>query len=214
MAVKAIYTHLDGQSNELRNWSGEKLAVDPTGGDLYTGRQWFNTAENKLKFYDGTAVQTVASLADITSIGQFQGTFDASAGVPSTTLDSSAIVAGDYWRVATAGTIAGIGGDDVLEVGDLVFANVAAASAAADFAAVQANLDLPADLGQVEEVALANLPANTATAVPSSFTNMNVVQVFNSADEEIEVCIAGPITARTLESNQALTGLKVQVVGS
>ncbi|MEO0331812.1 MAG: hypothetical protein AAF223_09020 [Bacteroidota bacterium] len=210
-----MYVHLDGNQNELQNWSLEKLGTDPTGGDLYEGRIWENTGDNSVRYYDGTAVQTLATLEDLTSIGNFQGVHDASGGaVPSTTADGSAIVAGDFWRVSVAGTIVGIGGDDVLEVGDLIFANIPAATAAADFTAVQANLNLSGALAQVEEVTLATLPASTPTAVPTTFTNAYNIQVFDSADEEIGVKIAGPTTAPTIESNQALANLKIRVSGN
>lgn len=214
MAEKNIYQHLNGNGNELRNWSGEKLAADPTGGDLYAGRMWFNTTDNKLRFYDGTTVQTVVTAEDLASIGEFQGGFDASAGVPTTTLDGDTIRAGDYWRVTVPGTISGIGGDDVLEVGDLVYALADGASTAAQFTAVQANLNLGSNLAQVEEVTIGTLPANTATAVPTTLTNVYSIQVFDSTNMEIGVCIAGPTTAPTIESSVALTGVLVRVVGN
>ena len=215
MASEKYYKNLDGQGNELQNWSLEKLAADPTGGGLYQGREWYNTTDNTVKFYDGTSVQTVATLAELTKIGAFQGTHDASGGlVPVVTLDGSAISAGDYWRVSVAGTIVGIGGDDVLEVGDLVYANIDSAAVAADFTAVQANLNLSANISQVEEVVLAALPANTATAIPTTFTNVYSIEAYDSANEKIELCIAGPTTAPTAESSAALTNVNFRVVGN
>jgi hypothetical protein len=215
MADKNVYTHLIGNKNELRDWAIENLASDPTAGGLYTGRVWFNTTDSKLRGYNGTAVVTYATLADITAIGTFQGVHNPSAGaVPSTTLDGSAIVAGDFWRVSAVGTIAGILGADALEIGDLIFANIAGASVAADFTAIQVNLSLPGNIGQVEEVTLASLPANTVTAIPTTFVNAYNVQAFNSSNEEIQLKIAGPITAPTAESNQALTNIKFRITGN
>lgn len=214
MATEKYYKNLDGQGNELQNWSLEKLAADPTGGDLYQGREWYNTTDNTIKFYDGTAVQTVATLAELTKIGAFQGTVDASAGLPTTTLDGSPIAAGDYWRVSVAGTIVGIGGDDVLEVGDLIYANIDAAAVAADFTAVQANLNLSGNISQVEEVTLASLPANTATAVPTTFTNVYSIEAYDSTDMKIHLCHAGTTAAPTVESNVALTNIKFRIVGN
>ena len=212
MAEQKIYTHLDGNKNELRNWSIEKLAADPTGADLYAGRFWENAGT--IKYFDGTAVKTVATLAGLTSIGTFQGAFDASNGIPTTTLDGSPIVAGDYWRVGTAGVIAGIGADDNLEIGDVVFATAAAAAAAADFTAVQANMSLGADLAMVAEATVATLPAATATAIPlSGLTEVYSIEVYNAANERIQVCVEGPKTAPTIEASEALTSLTVRMVG-
>ena len=54
--------HLLGGKNELRNWSFEKLASDPSPGpDLYAGRFWLNTTSNEIKYYDGTTIQPVGS---------------------------------------------------------------------------------------------------------------------------------------------------------
>lgn len=214
MAITQYYKTLNGNQNELVNWSGEKLAADPTGGDLYTGRMWYNTVSKKFKFYDGTAVQTIPTLEDLTAIGNFQGVHDASGGlVPSTVVDGSSIVAGDYWRVSVAGTITGIGGDDVLEVGDLIYAIADGATLAAQFTAVQTNLALSGNLAQVEEVAIANLAANTATAVPTTFTDVYSMEVYNSANEKIELSEAGPSTAPTVEASEALVAITIRVVG-
>lgn len=215
MANKNYYVNSLGNGNELRDWSLEKVAADFTGGDLYTGRQWYNTTTNQIKYYDGTTVQTIATLEELTKIGNFQGVHDASGGlVPSATLDGSAIVAGDFWRVSVAGTIVGIGGDDVLEIGDLIYANVDGAAVAADFTAVQVNLNLPSNLSQVEEVTLAALPANTVTTIPTNFSNAYNIQAFNSANEEITLCIAGPTTAPTAEASEALTNVRFRITGN
>ena len=49
--------------NELLNFAIEKVVADPT--DLYTARAWFNTTENKIKYFDGTVVQV---LVDVTTL--------------------------------------------------------------------------------------------------------------------------------------------------
>ncbi len=216
MAQKSFFIDLNGNGNQLINWRGENLAADPTGGDLTLGRYWYNTTDNVLKYYDGTSVQSVATLNDLADIGRLIGVVDASGGfanLPTTRPDGSAIQAGDYVRVSVAGTIVGIGADDNLEVGDLVFAIVDSPATAADWTAIQANLNLSGNLAQVEEVALTTLAANTATAVPTTLTNVYSLQVFDSANEEIGVKIAGPSTAPTVESNSALSNITIRVVG-
>lgn len=215
MATENIYKNLDGNRNELKNWSLEKLAADPTGADLYLGRQWMNITDNALRYYDGTDVQTVATLAELSKIGTFQGVHAADGGlVPSSTLDGSDIAAGDFWRVSVAGTITGIGGDDTLEVGDLIYALSDEASTAADFTAVQVNAELPAGIASTEEVTLAALPANTPTGVPTTFNNVFSVEVYDSGNEMIGLHHAGTISAPTVESSAALTNVTFRVVGN
>lgn len=211
-----MYKGLGGNQNILSNWKGDVFtnATLPSGSDLYLGRlPWYNSDEKRFQHFDGTAIQTIVTKEDLTKIGNYQGVFDASAGVPDTTLDGSSIVKGDFWRVGTAGTISGIGGDDVLEIGDIVFANADGASNASDFDAVQANLNLPTNLAQVEEITL-DLTADTATACMGSFTNVYHVQCFDSSDAEIGLEIEGPTTARTVKSSDALTGVKLVLTGN
>ena len=210
-----FYSAINAHKNEIQDIKWEVLATDPTGGDLYEARFWYNSTDKRFRFYDGTSVLSAATLTDLASIGAFQGVHDASGGaVPATRTNGDPIVAGDFWRISVAGTIAGIGGDDALEVGDLIFANISGTPAAADWTGVQVNLDLPATLAQVEEVTLATLTANTATAVPTTFTNAYSVQVFDSSDNEIILDIAGPSTARTVEASEALSNIKIVIVGN
>ena len=214
MGVEKIYKSLDGQGNELQNWSGEKLASDPTGVGLYQGRQWFNTTDNVFRYYDGVRIQTVVTLEELTKIGTFQGVQDATLGVPTNTIDGTAIVAGDFWRVSVGGTITGIGGDDALEVGDLIYALVDGASSASDFTAVQANLDLTNNIGQVEEVTLASLPANTPTAVPTTFTSAYSIEAYDSSNNRIGLCFTGSVTSPMVESSATLSNVIFRVVGN
>ena len=209
-----ILKHLDGDGNQLKNWSGEVLAADPTGAGLYEGRIWYNSVSLKYKYYDGTNVQTFATADDVTKINDYHGDFDASAGVPTTTNDSSPIVAGDTWRVGTAGTIVGINGADVLEIFDLVIANVDGASAAADFTGYQVNLDMPLDVARTAEVTMSLLADTpTAIALPTGWTEIHLVQCYTSADIACFPAVRGTVTARTLESSSALVGIKVVISG-
>lgn len=215
MATKSVYVNLDLQQQELRNVSLEKLSTDPTGGDLYEGRIWYNTTDDRVKYYDGTAVKQVAELDDLEIFGALVGTHDASTGIPTAGSGvAGAIRQGDYWIVTTAGTIAGLSGaSTVLSVGDFLFAATDGAATAADFYGVQTNLDIPASIPQVEEVTLSSLPANTATAIPTTFTNVYSIEAYDSSNNKIELCIAGASTAPTAESNVTLTNVNFRVVG-
>lgn len=60
--ARLFLTNLDLNGNQLTKVRAEMLAADPTGGDLYEGRFWFNTTDDVLRYYDGTAVVTVGKL--------------------------------------------------------------------------------------------------------------------------------------------------------
>lgn len=73
--AKLFLTSIDMNGNEVKGLRCEILAADPTGGDLYEGRLWFNSTDNFLKYYDGT---------DVIEIG-------ASTGVETLTVDDATI---------------------------------------------------------------------------------------------------------------------------
>lgn len=55
--VKLILVHEDHAGNEIRGLRFEILAADPTGGDLYEGRAWYNSTSDQYKGYaNGTVV--------------------------------------------------------------------------------------------------------------------------------------------------------------
>jgi len=75
--------------------------------------------------------------------GTFVGGFDASFGALPTTGSgtSGAIDKGDYWKVTVAGTITGLSPNADLKPGDVLYAAISGASVAADFFAIQGNID-------------------------------------------------------------------------
>ena len=129
---------------------------DPTAsspGDISDVTLNTTTSEIFQKQIDGTW----ESQGFITS-SQYKGTFDASAGVPT----APTIKAGCFWIANVAGTITGIGGNDNIEVGDMVIALVDSASAAADFTAIQTNID-PNDFASASALATLQTQVNTNT---------------------------------------------------
>lgn len=89
---------------------------------------------------DYTDTQIAALESTIADLGVLVGGFDASSGALPTTGsgESSAIDKGDYWKITVAGTLSGIG---QLKVGDVLIASINNASVAADFFALQNNVD-------------------------------------------------------------------------
>jgi hypothetical protein len=62
--ARKFLTHLDMQGNQILNAAFEKLATDPTTGN-FEGRIYYNTADDLLKVYDGTAWISVGAITDI-----------------------------------------------------------------------------------------------------------------------------------------------------
>jgi len=62
--AKRFLTHVDLAGNQILNAAFEKLTTDPTTGN-FEGRIYYNTVSDTLKFYDGTAWQSVGDQIEI-----------------------------------------------------------------------------------------------------------------------------------------------------
>ncbi len=222
--AKLFHVDIDLDLNQLKNAVADSLATDPVSP--VEGQFWFNTTDNLLKFYDGTAIKVVADRAWVTSeinkLERIQGSFDASSGMlpvagDKTQGDLTQIVAGDYWIISVAGTIAGIGGDDVLAIGDKLQYVGGGAATPANWVGIQTNLN-DANIGNVKgEKQTVNLVANTPLNVnAASIANIHSIQVYKSTGEEIIVDIEklGGANQRTLTSKKSLTGVVVEMTGT
>lgn len=217
MAVKNVYVDLNLNGQEIRQASFEILAADPVT-NLFDGRMYYNSADQRVKYYDATASgwKTVAKLEDLEQFSTLVGGYDASGGaVPQVgSGDASAIRQGDRWYINVAGTIAGLtAGGGPLEVGDLLIAvsDVASGSAAVtDFIAIQTNADLTS-AAQAEEVVIASITANTATAIGSSFTTIYSAQFVDASGVEVELYFDR--ANQEVTSNVALTNITASLVG-
>lgn len=64
------HVHRNGQRNELRNWSMEKLAAHPAGAALYAGRYWQFLGDNKIYYSpDGVVIKPIAGDAARLALG-------------------------------------------------------------------------------------------------------------------------------------------------
>lgn len=223
MAQK-FHVDIDLDLNELKNALLDKVATDPVSP--VEGQVWYNTASDEIKYYDGTAVRVVASkayvISEINKLERIQGSFDASAGLLPVAGDKIAgdltqIVAGDYWIISVAGTIAGIGGSDVLDIGDKLQYVGGGAGTASNWVGIQTNLN-DANIGNVKaEKQTVALVANTPLAVnAATIANIHSIQVYNSAGDLIVVDIQklGGANQRTLTSKKSLTGVVVELTGT
>lgn len=161
MATKHIYVHQDHHAQEIQNVSLEKLTTVAiaalAGANLFDGRIVYDTDKNQIVTYNGVAWQAIANSSDLNKFGAQIGSVNAAAGlpdgvtagqigsgvdeldVPLTTIAS--IQTGDTWIVTTAGVIAGIAGNDTLDVGDLLMATADGAAVAADWVGIQMNVN-------------------------------------------------------------------------
>ena len=224
--AKKFYTDIDMNEQEVRNFSLEKLAADPSGGGLYTGRKWYNTTESVAKYYDGVAVRVYASRAWVTSeinkLERLQGSFDASSGALPTASNKSQgdltqIVSGDYWIISVAGTIVGIQGADELSVGDKLQYTSGGAGTAANWVGIQTNLN-DDKIGDIKgEKQTVNLVANTPLAVnAATLANIHSIQIYDPAGAEIVIDVEklGGNNQRTLTSKKSLTNVVVEMTGT
>lgn len=169
-----LNTHLDGGSvAQLRNLLIHPVITDPTSPA--PSQSWFRTDTGRLRLRTSGGTQTVAYLTDVSdsvnqavaSLGNFRGDWNASLGVPTqagSTDTTDVIDAGDYWRVTTGGTIAGLG---TVRPGDVIFARVANAATGTDFFVIRSSADTSQAV-VTQTVTLASLPANTDTDVTPS----------------------------------------------
>jgi hypothetical protein len=220
--AKSIETDLIFNGNEAQKVSMEKVATDPSTPT--DGQEWLNTATKKRKFYDGTSTQVYASesyvTTEINKLERIQGSFDASGGLLPTAAnkiagDLTTVVAGDYWIISVAGTIAGVQGADELAVGDKLQYVGGGASTASNWVAIQTNLN-DANIGNVKkERQTVNLVANTPLTVTAAvISDIHSVQVYNSAGQEIVVdVLKGTANQRILTAKRSLTGVIVDLLG-
>ena len=138
MAIsKKSFVNLDLQGNAL---------VNPTIGanaDMTkAGSFQYNSVANRLEYYNGATIETVANLNDITGALDFQGGYDAATNTPDLTAPAAgAVKQGYYWVVTAAGTFF----TETLAIGDSLFAKVDDPSALTDWVIVQGNVDLASE---------------------------------------------------------------------
>jgi len=209
-----FYDHIDLNKNEIQAASFEKLATDPTGGDLFEGRFWLNTTDNLVKVYRNSEIKIFAFLSDLVGGGAFS--HDATTGIPTTgSGPSGAIKAGDTYFITVAGTIAGIGGDANLDVGDLLIAIADGANAANQFIGKQRNLDDAVLVGG--EVTTVSLVAATPLTITATNFAGNVLdaEVYRADGRQINVrkTLGAGANQIILRSNQSLTGVSVRLIG-
>ena len=121
----------NGTGNSISNLELADFASSAITTDLST-----SAANTQLARADAVKAYVDSVVADL---GTIVGAFDASAGTLPTAGSgaSSAIEAGDYWRVSVAGDITGLGH---LEVGDVLVASTDGAPSASDFFVIQGNI--------------------------------------------------------------------------
>lgn len=203
--------------NRIIKGGFESVATDPVAP--VDGEQWNNTTIQRQRLHIGGQSKSFAFLEDVQNLGQHIGGHDASTGIPTSVptsiRPSGSIEAGDTWYVTTAGTIAGIGGgEEELSVGDMLKAVVDNPASAADFIAIQRNID--DDRASYTDSQVINLPANTDTTITAQFSGrITSVQTYKSNGKEVKISLKRGTNANEiiLHPNKTLASVTVDLVG-
>lgn len=226
MADKKFYVDIDLNQQCIKEGKWEQLAADPTGGDLFEGREWCNTTTGERKVYKNGQVEVYATKSFVTEevnkIERAQGGFDANPGAlpvlaDKTRGDLTAFQIGDTFTINNGGTITGIQGDDVLSVGDKLEFLGGSPTDPNNWVGINRNIDDSVLGNTVTDRQTVALVANTGLTVASStVADIHSIQVYDSAGQMIDVCIektANP-NERVLTSNVALAGVVVEITGA
>ena len=136
MAEKKFFVDINLQGSALTNATiGTNSSLTKAGSFGFDG--------TRLQYFNGTAIEEVANLADIAAVTGgliFQGGYDPTTDTPDIT-DGSALK-GFFWAATAAGTFLG----ESVQVGDSIVAKVDAAGAtAADWLILQGNIVIATD---------------------------------------------------------------------
>lgn len=130
---------IDLDDNQLLNARVENGAASPTSSVAKKGRLFFNTTTSKLQYDNGSVIQDVANLNDVSGLLDFKGGYDAATNTPAIN-GGAGVLKGDYYVVTLAGTFLGV----QLEVGDSLFANQDAPTLISQWTLIQTNVVNPA----------------------------------------------------------------------
>ena len=209
--------NIDLDDNRIINGGFETLAADPVAP--VEGQQWNNSTSARQRLHVGGESKSLAFLEDVQNQGQHIGGHDASTGIPTSVPVSirpdGNIEAGDTWYVTVAGSIAGIGGgSEELDPGDMLKAIVDDPSSAADFIAIQRNID--DEKASYVDTQVVNLSANTDTTITADFSGRIVsVQTYKSNGREVKITTkrGANLNEIILHPNKTLSGVTVDLVG-
>jgi len=138
MSNFVLGVNIDLDDNQLLNSRVENGIVSPASSTDKKGRLFFNTTTGKFQYDDGTVIQSVANLNDVSGLLDFKGGYDAAINIPAIN-GGAGVIKGDYYVVTVAGTFLGV----QLEVGDSLFANQDAPVLISQWTLIQTNVVNP-----------------------------------------------------------------------
>lgn len=207
--ARSFHTPINLNGCDLQNAVIHPLAAAP--GSPTAGQLYFDTVTNELNYYDGT--DWVPVTQDTVDGGAYVGTHDASGGLfPTPPANTKA---GDKWLISVGGTLPN---GDVAEPGDLLFALVDDPDPLnnAHWQLIEGNANLPSTGVATCERQTANLVADTPlTITAANMASVESIQVFDSAGNQIEVCVEDGAGAdeKILTSCTALSNVSVRMLG-
>lgn len=119
----------NGTGNSISNIEVEDLASSALATDVDTATSSQLVTGDKIKQYVDNTVGSIG--------GEFLGDYDASTF---TVPDGTNVLKGDYYRIATGGTISGLEPNEELEPGDIIVARVNNPSDSNDWFSLQGNI--------------------------------------------------------------------------
>ena len=182
---------------EVQNFAIEELAADPTGPDLYEGREWRNTTSNERKVYVNGVIETYIFRSELNQRNAFLGVYDATGGTFPTAANfpnapGGDISAGDYIVIQQVGTSTlpngSLSGSDDVKSGDELIALVDNPSTAADWAIINRNESETSSSAMLGEQQTVNLVQGTPLTVTAGSGISTILGAkFFDAGEEIDI---------------------------
>jgi len=183
MATKVFLHDLDLNLNQLLNARFQVLATDPVAPT--ESQFWYNSTDNRVKYYDGTSVQEVANLNDIVGLLNYKGGYDAAGNTPNlTTPAAGAVEKGDVYTVTAAGNFF----TESVQVGDMLISEIDDPSSLADWTVVEQNLNAASETvagyiriaTQAEtDAGVADTIAITPLKLATYLSNLNYTQKYS-----------------------------------
>lgn len=135
MAEKQFVVDINLDNNQLLNAKAE-VGTGYTSSATKEGRFMYDNVAKRLMYDNGSSIETVAILSDVTGLLDFKGGYNATTNVPDLTTAPNLIKKGDYYVITTGGLFF----TEMLQSGDSLFASIDSPSVLADWVIVQGNV--------------------------------------------------------------------------
>ena len=220
------FKSLDGQHlNYLLRWKMEPVTDDPTAAENISEIKWHEPDKRIKVNTDGSTVETVAWLSDLTAFWRNRGSYATTGQLPTvadaTVKPGDDIKSYDTFLITGDVNIPGIQGSDDLKLGDLLVflgGNPEDVTDPNQWVGIL-QTDATGVVSLEYEDAVVSLTANTAySGTAATITNIKDIIVRDPADGNLDITASLVITfdgaTYTIQSNTDLANLMVSLHGS